>query len=110
MSNDGADFPAVTNSEIGPIVIVYWPAAPLLLCSKSFTRSATLKRARRSFNTLSRRSRMSISTTSDDENDSHKIRRKIFKQLCHIELATNTSSSKKFGSIHFATLFEIMAT
>src|SRR5262252_8236481 len=41
----------------------------------------------------------------DDENDSHKIRHKFFKWLRHIELATNTSSSEKFGSIHFATLF-----
>jgi hypothetical protein len=47
---------------------------------------------------------------TDYENDSHKIRHKFFKRLRHIELATNTSSSEKFGSIHFATLFEIMAT
>jgi hypothetical protein len=46
----------------------------------------------------------------DDENDSHKIRHKFFKRLRHIELATNTSSSEKFGSIHFAKLFEILAT
>jgi len=36
----------------------------------------------------------------DHENDSHKIRHKFFKRLRHIELATNTSSSEKFGSIH----------
>ena len=47
---------------------------------------------------------------SDDGHDSHKIRHKFFKWLRHIELATNASSSEKFGSIHFATLFEIMAT
>ena len=46
----------------------------------------------------------------DDENDSHKIRHKFFKRLRHIELATNTSSSEKFGSIHFATLFGIAVT
>jgi len=46
----------------------------------------------------------------DDGHDSHKIRRKFFKWLHQIELATNASSSEKFGSIHFATLFEIMAT
>lgn len=47
---------------------------------------------------------------SDDENDSHKIRHKFFKWLHQIELAPNASSSEKVGLIHFATLFEIMAT
>jgi len=45
----------------------------------------------------------------DDGHDSHKIRHKFFKWLHQIELATNASSSEKVGSIHFATLFEIMA-
>jgi len=47
---------------------------------------------------------------TDNGHDSHKIRHGFFKRLQQIELATNTSSSEKFGSIHFATLFEIMAT
>jgi hypothetical protein len=46
----------------------------------------------------------------DDGHDSHKIRHKFFKRLRYIELATNASSSEKFRSIHFATLFEIIAT
>jgi hypothetical protein len=46
----------------------------------------------------------------DPENDSRKIRHKFFKRLRQMELATNTSSSEKFGSIHFAALFEIVAT
>ncbi len=46
----------------------------------------------------------------DDGHDSHKIRHGVFKWLRQIELATNASSSEKVGSIHFATLFEIMAT
>jgi hypothetical protein len=49
-------------------------------------------------------------TSLDNGHDSHKIRHGFFKRLQQIELATNTSSSEKFGSIHFATLFEIMAT
>ena len=47
---------------------------------------------------------------SDHGHDSHNIRHGFFKWLHQIELATNASSSEKFGSIHFATLFEIMAT
>jgi hypothetical protein len=44
------------------------------------------------------------------ENDSHKIHHKFFKLLRQIQLATNASSSENVGSIHLATLFEIMAT
>jgi hypothetical protein len=58
----------------------------------------------------STRTQFPILVNLDHENDSHKIRHKFFKRLRQIELATYTSSSEKLGSIHFAALFEIMAT